>query len=122
MPTFKQFKAEELFLGTDETAQGALYGSTYGFAPTGTEFFDQFLKSLYKYGMKLPSFHARVLNVDGPTLFAAFPLLTGKSISKFMEDCILLMAMDLLPRTPSTKLNNLSDRLGFAAYTSFSAL
>jgi len=89
------------------------------FRPTGEAFFDTFMTNLCSKGIQNARYHSSLLGITYPDLCTSIKVLTGKSYTEFVEEFILLKAMDLLQNeTTKMEKRHIASLLGFT-YSGF---
>lgn len=122
--TFKQYSPQELYIpivkASTLEAEEIMEPTEQGYKRTGGEFFDTFMKQLYKHGRKNASYHAHLLGIPYGKLCVCIQIMTGMPFNDFIDECTLLFADDLLKnRKKSEQLKEVAKRLGFGTYSSF---
>jgi hypothetical protein len=121
--TFKQYSPQELYVPVSNPdtleAENEYDLPALGFRPTGSVFFDAFMRNLERYGIRNARFHADLLGINYGEMCVAISVITGRTYTDFVEGYVLVKADDLIRnKSGKTTMKDIAASVGFS-YSGF---
>lgn len=123
---FKQYTPKDLYKGVTEVEEQHVVSpskTTVKFRrkieleKTGNELLDLWLENLTTQGIEDRFYHARKLGIPADSLKHVVTAFTGMGYQAFVDELCYIVAADMIDKYPRTQLKEISDFLGFKAYS-----
>lgn len=126
-PVFRQFKPHEVYVGVKVVEEQTVVSPkktivkryiSLEMEKTGNEALDIWLENIKQHGFRDRYFHAAQMNIDATMLRNIVHAFTGIHYNDFVKELTYIVAKDLMNSKHCRYLNEISDFLGYKAYSS----
>ena len=126
-PVFRQFKPRDVYEGVKVVEEQTVVSPqktivkryiSLRLIKTDNEALDIWLENINRHGFRDRYFHAAQMNIDAVMLRNIVHAFTGMHYADFIQELTYIVAKDLMTSKHCRYLNEVSDFLGYKAYSS----